>query len=914
MFKDQNEYELWCLKLGFTGRARKLIDEIRASQPVRGVRSNGSNVVGYYPSRKMGRTLQFESHRCELSFLHQLEYSRAIEVWDQPVEFKKFPIINKNGERQFVKHVSDFFVCEEDYAEFIECKTEEDLVKLAEKYPGRYIRGEDRKWRCPGGEEYTKPFGIRYSVISTANINRVYVRNVEFLDDYLRQDILEVSEEAYIYILSLVKKESGILLLDLLKRAIEEGKAESDDIYIMILRGDVHVNLSAAPLACPEVVQVFADADSAAAATPISSSDLNPKAIYLNITEGTRFIWDENVWEISNVGKKEVWLKGERSNSKLTHELLEQYVRQNLIKLVEPPVEEDNPYVKGLEIYNDAEPNEQEEADRRLAIIRPYLTQEKTLRGVKKERSIRRWVSRYKEALAIYDYGLAGLLPHYSGRGNCKERLLKEVYEIMDDKIQNDFETITQKGKFAVWGAVEKACEALDISQEDWPSYVTFCKRVANRPRGEQTKKRKGKRAAYEQGEFVYWLEPDTPRHGDRPFQIAHADHTKLDIEMVCPITGINLGRPWASFLVDAYTRRLLAIVVTFDPPSYRSVMLLMRECVRRHGRLPQTIVVDRGKEFYNRYFLRLAARFEITIKFRPAAKPRYGSVGERLFGIANKQFVHLLMGNTQIMKCVRQVTKKVNPKGAAAWPLGEFYEWFTVWGYEFYDKSPHWTLKESPADVHARTVELTGKRRKLIPYDETFRIMTLPSTPKGTAKNVPSKGVKIMNIYYRSQELDDPQLLNKQLPVKSDPFNKSIAYVRIKGRWVRLLSEYYAIFQNCTERQLMIASIELRKKEQNYHKGRPLSAKQLAEFISKAETVQTSLAKNRLLKQQLWDREFNPLLRFVDTATSEMYFAPASRPQQALPPFAENQNYAPVVSTGGESDYSSVEPCGDLS
>src|SRR5229473_3075896 len=109
---------------------------------------------------------------------------------------------------------------------------------------------------------------------------------------------------------------------------------------------------------------------------------------------------------------------------------------------------------------------------------------------------------------------------------------------------------------------------------------------------------RLGTRAMYaEQLPYLY-LEYHTPVHGDRPFAIVHLDHTLLDIELVAQASGRNLGRPWATFLMDAFSRRVLAVYLTFDPPSYRSAMMTLRICVRRHGRMPQSIVVDGGKEF----------------------------------------------------------------------------------------------------------------------------------------------------------------------------------------------------------------------------------------------------------------------------------------------------------------------------
>ena len=77
--------------------------------------------------------------------------------------------------------------------------------------------------------------------------------------------------------------------------------------------------------------------------------------------------------------------------------------------------------------------------------------------------------------------------------------------------------------------------------------------------------------------------------------------------------------------------------------------------------------MVDGGKEFQSTYFETLTAYYGCTVKTRPWAKPRYGSVCERLFGTANTQFVHNLAGNTQIMKRVRLATKSEPPREPGA-------------------------------------------------------------------------------------------------------------------------------------------------------------------------------------------------------------------------------------------------------
>jgi len=840
----------------------------------------------------MGRTLQFESHRCELAFIQQMERDEdVLEIWDQPASFN-ISYLTQTGKKANVPHVPDFFVCRKEYAEFVECKTEEELIELSREKANRYYRDDNGVWRSPPAEEFLKPYGIRYTIKSTASLNRTYIRNLDFLDDYFRIDALSVTVEARQQIITLIRSYHGISLADLLAGIlrVRDSKADADDIYSLIVLGDIYVDLYAEPLVERERVRVYEDAGSAPVSDKEETAHLALRAQYVDVEVGTRLLWDNKIWQVSNVGGANLWLVGEYEDTALTHHRFEKYLSQGVVRVLESEVEK-SPYASALEIFNNAPPNVQAEAHRRHGLIKPYLVGDKTLnRGDKNERTLRRYMAGFREAEAFYDYGLVGLLPRWYAKGKSVKRLPDAVYEIMDSRIASDYETATQKGIFEVYGKVLIDCVAAGIPEDKQPSYPTFRSRIYVRPKAKQTSKRKGKRAGYEEEEFIYWLDKDTPAHGDRPFHIAHADHTKLDIELVCPITGENLGRPWASFLVDAYSRRLLAIVVTFDPPSYRSTMMLMRECARRHKRLPQIIVVDRGREFDNLYFRRLMAAFEITVKVRPAAKPRHGSVGERLFHTANKQFVHTLIGNTQIMKLVRQVTKSVNPKTLAVWTLGAFAEWFNVWGYQYYDQRTHWTLKESPLEVYARSVELTGKRRKrLINYDETFRILTLPAPRKLTAQNTPRKGLKINNIYYKCEELKNRRLHNKQLYVRYDPFDISIAYVHIRDRWVRCTSDHYTTFQYCTERQLKIISREIRRKDSKLLKGRSLTAKQFADFITGAERVQTDLARGLLLlRQRMRDREIAPLFRVINGGLAPApgdYTLPDAKAVALLPP-----------------------------
>jgi len=108
-----------------------------------------------------------------------------------------------------------------------------------------------------------------------------------------------------------------------------------------------------------------------------------------------------------------------------------------------------------------------------------------------------------------------------------------------------------------------------------------FNRQIKRRAGNAQTKARQGAKAAYAQEPWILELTSTTPRHGNRPFAIVHLDHTELDVVLVSSVTGKPLGKPWVTFLVDAFSRRILSVYLTFDPPSYRSCMMACAPCRR---------------------------------------------------------------------------------------------------------------------------------------------------------------------------------------------------------------------------------------------------------------------------------------------------------------------------------------------
>jgi hypothetical protein len=116
--------------------------------------------------------------------------------------------------------------------------------------------------------------------------------------------------------------------------------------------------------------------------------------------------------------------------------------------------------------------------------------------------------------------------------------------------------------------------------------------------------------------------------------------------------------------------------------------------------------------------------------------------------------------------------------------------------------------------------------------YDD-FRFVSLASTPKKTAKVMPGRGVKINYVYYHAKAFDVREIENKQVPVRYDPFDIGTVYAYVQGRWVQARSEHYLRLRGHSERELHLASSELRKQYQNHTRDAAITAKRLADFLA---------------------------------------------------------------------------------
>ncbi|HEY9696169.1 MAG TPA: transposase family protein [Trichocoleus sp.] len=643
--------------------------------------------------------------------------------------------------------------------------------------------------------------------------------------------------------------------------------------------------------------------------TPIHLLTFQP----IEISVGALIAWDSEQWQIVNTGVTTIGLlRADGKFIELPNAILENLIQDGKITTTVQTGDQVTT-VEAEKILSRARPQDIVEANHRYALIQAFLGDTPLPYPTS---TIRRWRDQYQKAEQLHGNGYLGLLPNHINKGNSEPKVDRAVLEFMDAFISERYENLKQRGVLRVYEEFRQACETHN-PRFNPPSRKTFSKAIKKRDRYTQTLKREGHRSAVQKEPFYWELELTTPRHGNRPFEIVHIDHTQLEEELVSSLQSLsscslnlnnktakhNLGRPWVTFMVDAYSRRLLAVWLTYEEPSYRSCMMVLRICVQRYKRFPQTIVVDNGPEFHSHYFEQLLASYHCTKKHRPPATPRFGSVVERLFGTVHTQFIHELKGNSQIKRQHRQVTKSVSPESQAVWTLGDLYEALTAWAYEIYDQRPHSALGQSPRDAFELGIVTGGSRvHRRVEYDNTFRILTLPAPERGKRKVHPGRGIKINNIYYWSNVFRDPEIEQSMVEVRYDPFDAGTAYAFVKKQWTQCISNYYQYLQGRSEKEMRVISSELY--ERNRQQGRQTisSDRELVQFLKSIE------AKEELLELRLKSAENRNALQIAEGARSRNQAVQ----NQLLLPDALTDNTA---SEGKEleSDFNDLEYYGEF-
>ena len=802
-------------RLGLPVAGRRLVLDACKLAPVRQVSSKGGgNVITPYQSLKMQRTVNTESRHYEFPAAVSHEYDPdVLEYYPQPCRLR-FEVIDTYGEIHPIDHTPDFLVIGERAVILEERKPWSKLEGLAKRQPWRYRLGPDGFWYAPLIEQWLADRGIVYRIRTEHDVPQRRIENILMLEDYLHPSAPPCPVDVEQRVHEALAEDAVLYLAELY------GKLECrpDDVFKLIADGLLVSDIDIAPLEEPHRCRVFRD--TAVRAFEHARRGPAQQAIpgVVDIHVGARVVYDQQPYMVMMVGGSKALLQSDDGNSvEIAIDILEKLAFNQNLTVADGGAVQSEPL--RLSDFNEAE-------------LKTALSRMDGLESVTKPNRNQR---RYLKALAIAKLTgtdeLVALVPRLRDRGNRKPRL-SEVQEAAIAVVIEEFHLNSAAVNHKhVHERLKVLCAERSITT---PSYPTLIARIKAIPQQKADRARHGNRVAYQNSEFVSVLYADTPVHGSRFMQYVHMDHTVLDIELISLKTGKSLGRPTLSVAIDAYTRRIVGMYLSFDPASYRSNMMLLRDIVRRYRRLPQFIVVDNGPDFRCDDFKSCTDALRIHVRYRPAGRPRHGAVMERIFGHIHSEYVHNLAGNTKATKKVRQTTGKFLPSRLAEWCLENLYYGLEYWAYEYYDTEIHPALGMTPREACERSLADSGLRsHRIVTLTRDFLVLTCPAVERrGVRKVDRQRGVKVHNnFYYWCPELRDPKLHKKSLPVRYDPWDAATVYIQINKRWFPAHCKALVGLGQRTDKERELISTELRSRYRLGKDEEP-SQQKLKEFL----------------------------------------------------------------------------------
>lgn len=304
------------------------------------------------------------------------------------------------------------------------------------------------------------------------------------------------------------------------------------------------------------------------------------------------------------------------------------------------------------------------------------------------------------------------LVPGRSSGGRGGSRLDDRVEEIIGQVLRKRFLTRQKRSVAVMYREIRRACLARGLPA---PARNTVASRISRLHPAQVARRRGGPDAARP-------LQPvgeEVPRPS-RILEKVQIDHTVVDVIVVDQAERQPIGRPYVTLGIDEFSRCVVGMVVTLEPPSATSVGLCLAHmaCDKRPwleelggvdiawpmcGK-PGRLYLDNAAEFKSEALRRGCQQHGIALSYRPLGRPHYGGIVERLVGTV-MQWVHELPGTTFSNPAQRG---DYDSDGQAVLTLDELTRWLTL-AISSYHGTVHATLGQTPAGRWGQGVASAG-------------------------------------------------------------------------------------------------------------------------------------------------------------------------------------------------------------
>ena len=397
-------------------------------------------------------------------------------------------------------------------------------------------------------------------------------------------------------------------------------------------------------------------------------------------------------------------------------------------------------------------------AKKRLDIITPLLhknrTTEETMKAAEANgihpSTIFRWLKSYEESEL-----LSVLIPRYSNRGGKGKTRIREESELIMHKVIEELYLHKQKlTPKQVYFEIKRRCNNAKV---DIPHENTLRNRIKQLSEKHTYKLRENRRS----GERLYRNTDGMFPAGKYPLDIIQIDHTPMDIIIVDEQYRQPISRPFLTLAIDVYSRMIVGFYISLEEPSYFSVSqcltqaILPKEKVLRDYHidgewniwgLPRALHLDNGQDFRSIELQRSCEQYNVSIEWRPVARPQFGAHIERLIGTTMRS-VHTLPGTT--FSNIKQRGEYKSEKEAVM-TLHELEQWFCEYVVNVYHKTLHSSIGMSPEKkfelgIFGDEYEMGKGLPERIDDEDYFRLSLLPSVER----SVQQFGVTVDKIHY---------------------------------------------------------------------------------------------------------------------------------------------------------------------
>lgn len=468
--------------------------------------------------------------------------------------------------------------------------------------------------------------------------------------------------------------------------------------------------------------------------------------------------------------------------------------------------------------------------------------------------TVREWIRTYKR-----NGNMSYALVDKRGINKPSKRINRKADSLLDSMLSTHYLKLRGESARSTHRFMQLQIRAINKNEQQdlkCPSLSTLNRRINELPKMVVDRHRFG--TAYAKNKWRYSMSGD---QSTRIMERVEVDHTMLDIWVLDPISGLPLGRPWVTILIDRYSGYILGLHVSFYGPSASTIASALRMSIEPKDTLCEAIsglqnywsaygvaemyVMDNGKEMHSHRFRRIGWELQTDFIYNPVRQPWLKASIERTM----MEVCRILPAAGRVYTPIKNALAP-DPKKTSTVMFDDLCEGLLLWAIDVYPLRINRNLLTRPIDLW------NEGRQSMPPIALPHSTQSLDLTMGiATERTVSGDGMVFEYLRYNSLELQDYcRRRNKSFrtEVRIVPDDISYAFINLpqEQRWIKadLVNRNYG-----ADGPLSLLQHQIIRKEA----GRKLNQKNAEEELFNAwhqlrDRWSLAVSKGRALKNQM--------------------------------------------------------------